>query len=152
MAEKKKNKPIKIKKKMGCPTKYDPKYCQMIIDYFSVKPYKIVNKKRIPCDLPTLEGFSGKINVFVDTLLNWRKEHPDFLRAIAKCKALQKHILITNGLQGLYQSNFAIFVTSNLTKFRQKKDIAVKKQIEDDDVEEIDKKIDELKKQLNAKS
>lgn len=120
----------------GRPTKYKPEYCQQIIDYFNIKPYKKSkeittfkdgNKKEkiilIPCDLPTIEGFAEKIDVNIDTLHEWKKKHKEFSDALGRAKALQKKILIVNGLKGLYQSNFAIFVTSNLTKFRQKTDI-----------------------------
>jgi hypothetical protein len=146
---------------IGRPTKYKPEYCQDIVAFFDIEPYNEVieittykdgttkeNKKFIACDLPTFEGFCKKIKIHIDSLYEWQKIYKDFSVSMRQCRALQKSILITNSLKGLYQSNYAIFVTSNLTKFRQKKDITgnIKKSITHDThaLDELIKKIDKI--------
>jgi hypothetical protein len=157
-------------KKTGSPTKYNKKYCIDIIRYFNIDPYKEITEiteykdgtkketiKLVACDLPTFEGYSNKINVHVDTLYEWRKIYKDFSVSMTRCKAIQKTILIINGLKGLYQSNFAIFVTSNLTKFSQKKDIQadlkhsgkITQKIEVMSKEEIEKRLKEIDEVVN---
>lgn len=117
----------------GRPTKYKPKYCQEIIKYFNIEPWREIydiytykdgttkeTKRLIANDLPTLEGFATKIDVNIDTLNDWGKKHPEFLRAKEKAQALQKDILIKNSLAGLYQGNFAIFVAKNVTDMKDR--------------------------------
>ena len=65
---------------MGRPTKYKPEYCQQMIDYFSVEPYKTVTKtvasqgKAVQIeveeasDIPLYAGFCVEIDVDRDTL------------------------------------------------------------------------------------
>src|ERR1700761_9858686 len=116
---------------IGRPTKYKPQYCEELIDFFDVEPYKEIERKTQdrktgreytdfvdhPVDLPTFERFAHKIGVDTDTLVECahgtfpdghKKEgqlrHPDFSVAYSRAKALQKDILVTNGLQGLYPS------------------------------------------------
>lgn len=61
----------------GRPTKYDPKYCQQIIDYMS--------------DGSSLTAFAADINVVKSTVYEWIKNVPEFKEAsdIArqKCQA-----------------------------------------------------------------
>ena len=147
----------------GRPTLYKPEYCQQIIDYFNIEPYiervEITTFKDgstkehiilIPNDLPTFEGFARKIDVSIDTIQEWKKKYSDFSLSTSRCKGLQKNILIINSLKGLYQSNYAIFVTSNLTKFRQKKDITanVKKSVKFENIDFSQLNEEEAKKRL----
>lgn len=78
---------------------------------------------------PTMERFADMIWVHVDTLIarahdkhpddyedeskRWQYIHPEFRLAYMRAKQLQKAILIENWLQGVYTSNFAIFVAKN---------------------------------------
>lgn len=137
----------KVKKKvsvLGRPTKYHPKFIKMLIDYFNVSPSVIkteqsMNKDGVvvmkviedAVDLPTFDKFTADIGVNVDALRDWatvknkkgKLKHPDFSRAYDKCKAMQKHILVTNGLKGRYVSNFAIFVATNFTDMADRKEV-----------------------------
>lgn len=79
----------KKKKKNGRPSKYNNKYCAMIVAHFSgptferyIKSERITNKKNgttehwfdygYRCtDMPTLDDFAFKIGVDDDTLANW---------------------------------------------------------------------------------
>ena len=122
--------------KEGRPTLYKSEYCQQIIDYFSINPYRQeklevkykdgrIEEKytEIANDLPLFSRFAVEIGVHRETLLNWSKEFPEFFDAYKKAKELQRAILITNGLRNNYQSTFAIFTAKNLTDMRDEQDI-----------------------------
>lgn len=134
-------KPPKKKSSAGRPTKYDPKFCKMLIDHFSVPTtqklemkhfdkdgnYRWSDYKVIPNPFPTFLSFAMKIKVDDDTLENWAKEenkkkYPGFFGAYARAKVLQKHFLIENGLTGLYNGQFAIFVAKNVTDMKDKQE------------------------------
>lgn len=127
----------------GRPSKYKRQYCEDIIKFFDVEPWQMrevvvtlrsgatVEKDvRYPARLPTLERFAHSIDVNDDTLVEWAKaadedgklKHPEFSAAYARAKALQKDILVENGLQGLYNGPFAIFVAQNFTDMKQKEE------------------------------
>ncbi len=116
----------------GRPTDYDEKYCNEIVEFFSVDPYREVSEviegkgfskesfKLVPNKLPFLSAFARKIGVCHDTLIEWTKIHPEFSEAYKNAKELQKEFLIENGLQGLYSAPFAIFTAKNITDMRDK--------------------------------
>lgn len=129
---------------VGRPTKYRKYFADMMLNYFDVAPYehKVFEGKKGAVKivteavrLPTLERFATKLNVAVDTLSNWAMAkdpadpegktllHPEFFHAYNRIKQMQKEILIANGLSGLYQSNFAIFVATNFTDMTNKQEI-----------------------------
>jgi hypothetical protein len=133
--KKKQNKIEKIKEAkpapIGRPSKYDPALCDAIKDYFNQPPFKekqtIIRRRdgseeekleKEPVVLPTLERFAAQIGVHRDTLHEWSKVHEDFSDAIKVAKELQKDILMTNGLMGLYNPTFAIFTAKNITDMR----------------------------------
>lgn len=128
----------------GRPTKYRKYFANWMLDYFNVDPYEVNIYKNDKGDtkvhleavrLPTLERFATKLNVDTDCLANWANAkdpkdptgktllHPEFFGAYQKCKHIQKEILVVNGLKGLYQSNFAIFVATNFTDMMDKKQL-----------------------------
>jgi len=122
---------------MGRPTKYKPEYCEDIIKYFNVEPYTeneiTVTKKNgetytkkiaTPNDLPLICGFAQSIDVCTDTINEWTKIHPEFSDALKKAKDIQQKILVTNGMNGSYNSAFAIFTAKNIMGWRDKQDIA----------------------------
>lgn len=116
----------------GRPPKYDPIYCKKIIQYFKVKPYHNVNITRVkdgkkiqtieevPNDLPLLEGFAASIGVHRDTVHGWTEKYSEFSDALKIAKDLQKTILVTNGLRGLYPAAAFIFTAKNVTDMRDK--------------------------------
>lgn len=125
---------ISMAEKIGRPTKYRTEYCKAIIDYFNIpatykakKTYitesgrEFIEEIERPNSLPTMEGFACTIRVNVDTLHQWRKDYPEFSEAYTHAKALQKDILIQNGIRGLYNPQFAIFVAKNCTDMREQK-------------------------------
>ena len=124
----------------GRPSKYDPKCCQQIIDYFNIPATKILKKItktksgteivediEVANSLPTIEGFANSIETMTETIVNWTKEYPEFLTAYTRAKAFQKEILIQNGTKNLYQPQFTIFVAKNCTDMhdRQAMDVEV---------------------------
>lgn len=123
----------------GAPTKYKPEYCKQIVEYFSIEPtyespvtitYKngttIEKTERKPNELKFLENFAWNIGVAIETLENWAKKYKDFFRAFTRAKALQKQHLITCGLLGLYNSDFAKFTAKNITDMRDEQNLNLK--------------------------
>lgn len=119
-------------KKMGRPTKYDPKYCDDIVFFFEREPnyekqlehfddkgnLKWMDYKLMPSKFPTFLEYAKKIGVSMDALQDWANKYPDFGGAYKKAKELQKWFLIENGLAGLYNPTFAIFTAKNITDMR----------------------------------
>jgi len=125
---------------LGRPPKYKPEYCQIIIDYFDKPPWvdkalphygkegevKWVDLKRIANPLPKFHEFAKSIGVDEITLLEWselkneegERKYPDFSKAYARAKNLQKWFLIENGLNNCYNPAFCIFVAKNVTDMR----------------------------------
>ena len=124
--------------KSGRPTKYKPEYCEEIIKYFSVKPnkkeitaisqaykkgevsFEKKEYKLVPNELPTITKFCEKKGIAQTTLLEWANEHKEFSLALNRAKELYKNFLVENGLLGLYNSIFAIFVAKNTTDMKDK--------------------------------
>lgn len=86
----------------GRPTKYTTKMPQCLRKYTTM------------CiesgDFPTIEGFSTKIGVGARTLYDWQAEYPDFLHTMDELRDTQKHMLISKGLTGGYNTRFAMFL------------------------------------------
>lgn len=132
-------KKAKTSKKLGCPTKYKPEYCEQIIKFFEVEydyvteevasQGRAVSVTRVKLSkFPTLEGFCVDLGITKKTLLNWKDKHTDFLRAYEIAKYKQKVILLQGGLSGDYNSAFAKFVAINCTDMIDKQE--VKQEIE----------------------
>lgn len=147
----KESKEPKEKRSVGRPTKYEPKYAKMLVEFFQVEPtYEVevqyTNKKGETWTkteqkanfLPTFERFAFNIGVDDKTLERWSKakrssakrssgspKYPEFCLAYAYAKQLQKDILVQNGLTGGYNSQFAMFVAKNATDMREKVEVPV---------------------------
>ncbi len=110
--------------KIGRPSKYDPKYCEEIVEFFSGPAYvALPSKKGIQLfgnDLPLLTSFAAHIGVHRDTLHEWAEKFPDFSDALKRAKDLQEQMLVTNGLKGLYNPSFAIFTAKNILGWRDR--------------------------------
>jgi len=78
----------------GAPTKYKPEYCEQLIAHFTVEHAEEVEEthtnqkgdtwsvdKERANSLPTFEGFATKLEVCVDTLMDWTRAFPEFLRS-----------------------------------------------------------------------
>lgn len=112
------------KSKGGRPTKYKPEYCQKMIDFFDRPLYETISlgkdERVVPTRFPTFERFAYNIGVNADTLKSWASKFPEFLGSYEICKNMQKDYLIYHGLTGGYNSNFAKFVSLNLTDMVEK--------------------------------
>jgi hypothetical protein len=118
----------------GRPTKYDDKYCDMIVEYFDKPAITYITKKefdrngevksetQIPqgVEFPTFQGFANSIDVNMDTLNQWGKDYSEFSEAYARAKAIQESIWLTNGMSGLYNSQFAQFFGKNCLGYKDK--------------------------------
>jgi len=122
--------------KEGRPTKYKPEYCQGIIEYFDIEPYREVEEtitfkngdtktyyKNVANDLRFFSAYARSIGVAHETLREWRKVYPEFSVAYKAAKGLQKEHLIANGLQNTFAQPFAVFTAKNILGWRDKSDV-----------------------------
>ena len=123
----------------GKPPKYKKQYCKQIMEFFCREPYKEVEvkhygkdgtlrrteTKRVANDLPFLSDFAGNIGVSVAILEKWADRYKEFCCDYKRAKELQKEFLITNGLLGLYNPTFAIFIAKNITDMRDQQDLKI---------------------------
>lgn len=115
---------------------------------------KTVKYKMIANKLPTFVQFARSIGVTTKTVWQWANEtdpefveradgvqaplrYPEFSKAYAEAKELQKDFLIQNGLQGTSPSTAFIFVAKNLTDM-------VDRQLVEHDVPDLKEKRDAL--------
>ena len=123
--------------KLGRPSKYDPKFCKRIIDYFTQDLYieriksRITSKTGAVCEnmelLPNppkwFGSFAYSIGVTQKTLTEWIKTKADFCLAYTRAKELQHEHIKNLANMGLYNSNFATFTMKNISDWRDKKDL-----------------------------
>lgn len=121
----------------GRPTKYDPKFCDEILAYFQKEPFTVLYKKEYHKDgtlkaetpimtaneLPTFQGFASKIGVHFDTLREWVDKYSDFSLSYARAKQMQEHIWLINGMQNLYNAQFAQFFGKNCLGYKDKVEV-----------------------------
>lgn len=117
---------------LGRPTDYDPKYCQMIIEHFSIPPYREVMKNVVSNgtvvqiqvteanDFPSFAGFAAKIGTHRETMRSWCDRSEDFHGAYKKAKELQENWLLVNGNKSLVNTAFGIFTAKNVLGYRDK--------------------------------
>ena len=128
---------------IGRPTDYKPEFCQMMEQYFSVKPYEEKNGKQEASDIPTLAGFAVSIGVHRETLLNWCKIYPDFFDTFKRAKEYQENWLSINGNKGLINPAFSIFTAKNIINWRDKKDVEITGNVTNMTDEELERKLQE---------
>lgn len=96
------------KNKGGAPTKYDPKFCDMLIEHRSAGL--------------GYQSFAGVIGVCIQTLNNWSEKHEEFLAA--KNRAYPKSLLFweKKGIAGVngeikdFKAAPFIFMMKNMFK------------------------------------
>ena len=132
----------------GRPSKYKKKFCKEIIEYFRKEPYVLEVKKEYFADgsiksmnpsiqaaeFPTFQGFADSINVHIDTLHEWCNKNPEFSEAYKRAKQLQEKIWLVNGMQGLYNAQFAQFFGKNCLGYADKQEIEHSGQLKLEDV------------------
>lgn len=150
-----------LKVRTGSPPKYDPKYVQEFIDYFSEPPYREVLKKivtkqgdvvEVPVneatDFKSLAGFAIKIGVHRDTLHQWAKEFPDFSDVYSRAKDFQENFLTVNGAKTLIQPQFGMFIAKNVTDFKDKREVELSGNVQNLSDEELEKRTKLLEKAI----
>lgn len=85
----------------GRPTKYDPKFIDMVDEYLST-----TGKEQT--ELPTLQGFALYIGCSLDAMEDWRKLYPEFSGALKKLMLVQATQLINDGIYGGKEVNATI--------------------------------------------
>ena len=86
----------------GRPSKYNAKVPKCLRIYTT----KCLDKG----EFPTIEGFSAHLGVGTRTLYDWQAEYPDFSQTMDELRDIQKHLLISKGLTGNYNTRFAMFL------------------------------------------
>lgn len=83
-------------------SKYDPKYCDMMLTYFR-------GEERYP----QFEEFADMINVTGNTLNNWRAEYEEFNEVYERCHEIQRMKLNKFALMGTFNASYAKFIAVN---------------------------------------
>lgn len=104
----------------GRPTLYRPEYCQQLVDFFSVEPYRFnENSKKLEATkTPWFIEFALKIGVTTETLHEWTLRHPEFSYAYKKANALQARHIAENAKLGHFEQPMSIFMLKNLCGWR----------------------------------
>lgn len=113
----------------GRPTKYDPKYCQEMLDYFDRNPTEKKNGKEEAVDFPSVAGFARRVGTAKSTIYEWARQHPEFSNVLTQCKAIQEEILLANALKGGYHAGFTQFLLKNTHGFEDKKQVEQSQEI-----------------------
>ncbi len=123
--------------KLGRPSKYNPRYCKQIIDFFTQELYTerikstltqkngsvIDNYELVPNPPLFIGEFAYTLGVDDKTLENWSKSQPAFLLAYTRARQLQQEHIIKLANIGLFNSNFAQFTMVNISEWRIKNNI-----------------------------
>lgn len=88
----------------GRPTKYDPAYCQQVIEHME--------------EGASLTSFAASVSVSRATINVWMNEHPEFLEAAnagkAKCAAWWEKIARANARDGTGNATLTVFGLKNM--------------------------------------
>jgi len=125
---------------MGRPTKYKPKHCDMLIEFFDIEPWeerKIEHFKNgqlawtdikiLPIRMPTLRGFAKSIDTAISAVYRWLDEkepcyHKEFRDAFTCAREIRKDWLIDVGLSGSAPPASFKFVAVNVTDMRDRQE------------------------------
>ncbi len=98
--------------KTGRPTKYDS-------TRLNTRAKEYIKQAKKKGDFPTIEQLAVVLGVGVRTLYGWEVEHAEFQQTMDTLREAQRHMLLTNGLSGKYNSRFAIFLLKASHKMRE---------------------------------
>ena len=90
----------------GRPTKYDPKYCNMLIDHME--------------EGLSFEAFAGVISVNQDTLHEWAKVQPKFSEAKAIAFSRCRLFWEKKGIEGLFSDKDGMKINASLWTINMK--------------------------------
>ena len=123
--------------KGGGVSKYDPKYCDMLLDYFfNAQPSIGVRKTFyangaikseeeyvIAPELPTLQKFATDIGVTYKCLNDWSMKHVEFGEVYTRAREYQNHLVLSNGMAGRYNPALAKLWLENHLELTEKVDV-----------------------------
>lgn len=107
----------------GRPSDYDPKYCQMLVDYFGVDHTMINGRQVEGAELPQFTAFARTIGVTRETLHEWKRTHKEFSDAYDTARQLQEELIANNAMKGRYNSYFAQFMLKNNHGWKDKTEV-----------------------------
>lgn len=102
--------------KTGRPSKYEPRFCQMVIDHMS--------------DGASMTSFAAEIGVARSTINEWMAVHPEFSEAVkiakAKCAAWWERLGRQGAQGGEVNPTLVIFGLKNMAAddWREKQELA----------------------------
>lgn len=97
--------------KAGRPSKYDSR--------INTRAREYIKHAKKNGDFPTIEQLAMVLGVGVRTIYGWEEEHEEFQQTLDILREVQRHMLLTNGLNGKYNSRFAIFLLKANHKMRE---------------------------------
>lgn len=143
----------------GRPSKYRPEFCNKLIEFFDVEPFRKIelphyqkdgvtlrwmDYKIIPNRMPTLLKFARSIGVGYRTVYDWMDEkhssyHQEFSQAFTIAKQLRKDFLNDLGLSGLTPPASFKFIAINVTDMIDEKvvDDKSKNRLTDDEYDRL---------------
>lgn len=146
----------------GRPTKYTPELCEDIIKFFD-RPLYIKKKIRkfvdgeeqiieqeVPNRTPFLINWVMKHNLCMQTPHNWCDEHPEFLVAYNKAKALQENFLVEHGIKGDHNGFMTFQTLKNVAGWRDKTEVKHSGGVVATNVDVEGKSAEELIRMLNG--
>lgn len=117
--------------KLGRPSSYRPEYADLMINWFDkeltevkertkvIDGSEIVYYEDVPVKPPTFSEFSRKVlGVFFSTMKSWVDKYEEFRMAYMECKEIQKEIIVTGSLMGVYNASYGRFVMKNISEWR----------------------------------
>lgn len=125
------------KNKVGRPTTFMPEYLEIAKEHFSKRLYEeyeeevvvagvgiqtLVKQRAAP--FPSMSGLAMKLGVNRQQIYEWEKIHPEFSDILNHGREVIREFLMSHGVTGKYNSNFAKFVATNLTDLTDKKEVS----------------------------
>lgn len=96
--------PAKERRPIGRPSKYDPAYCDMLVEHMSQGA--------------SATSFAAEIDVARSTITEWAAVHPEFsvalMRGKAKCAAWWERVARNNAITGDGSAPITIFGLKNM--------------------------------------
>ena len=96
----------------GRPKKYTTKIPTCVMHYTK----SCVEKNKFP----TIEGLAVDLGVVSSTVYAWEKEYADFSETVEALRDRQKLLLMENGLNGRYNTSFAMFLLKSMHGYNDK--------------------------------
>jgi len=84
---------------------------------------KEISQKLVMQRFPTFARYARSIGVNKTTLYEWADQHTEFSNSIKQCNEISESILVENGLQWTYNSQFAQFILKNNHWYKDKSEV-----------------------------